>query len=88
MKMKKFLLMSSLAAILFTACESSSEVKEADVPQAVKSALMAKYPGAQVTEWETEKEDGKMIYEAKFKDGDKKKKVHIAADGSSVTDDD
>ncbi len=46
MKMKKFLLMSSFGALLFTACESSSEVKEADVPQSVKSAFTAKYPSA------------------------------------------
>lgn len=88
MKMKKFLLMSSFGALLLTACESSSEVKEADVPQSVKAAFMAKYPSAQVTKWETEKEDGKMIYEAKFKDGGKEKEVHITPDGSSVTDED
>lgn len=88
MKLKKFLMISSLGALLFTACESSSEVKEADVPQAVKSAFMAKYPAAQAIKWKTEKEDGKMIYEAKFKDGDKEKEVHITPDGSSVTDED
>lgn len=88
MKMKNFLLMSSFAALLLTACESSSELKEADVPQPVKSAFMAKYPTAQVIKWETEKEDGKMIYEAKFKIGGKEKEVHITPDGSSVTDED
>ncbi|MEJ7679161.1 MAG: hypothetical protein WKG06_15170 [Segetibacter sp.] len=50
-------MMSSFGALLFTACESSSEVKEADVPQSVKSAFLAKYPSAQITKWETEKED-------------------------------
>ncbi len=88
MKMKQFLLMSFFAALLLTACESSSEIKEADVPQAVKSAFMAKYPSAQVTKWKTEKDDGKMIYEAKFKDAGNEKEVHITPDGSSVTNED
>ena len=81
-------MLSLFAALLFTACESSSEVKEADVPQSVKSTFMAKYPSAQVTKWKTEKENGKMIYEAKFKDGGKEKEVHITPDGSSVTNED
>ncbi len=88
MKTKSLLMTGFLAALLFTACESSSEIKEADVPQSVKSAFSAKYPNVQVSEWKTEKEDGKMIYEAEFKDGDKEKEVHIAPDGSSVTDED
>jgi hypothetical protein len=88
MKTKSILVVCSFAALLFTACESSSEVKEADVPQAVKTAFSAKYPTVQVTKWKTENEDGKMIYEAEFKDGDKEKEVHIAPDGSSVTDED
>ncbi len=88
MKTKQFLLIAPMAVLLLTACESSSELKEADVPQSVKAAFMAKYPSAHVTKWETEKEDGKMIYEAKFKDGGKEKEVHITPDGSSVTDED
>lgn len=88
MKKKSLLVMSSFAALLLTARESSSEIREADVPESVKSAFRAKYPAAQVTKWETEKEDGKMIYEAEFKDGDKEKEVHITPDGSSVTDED
>ena len=88
MKTKSILVISSFAALLFTACESSSEIKEADVPQSVKSAFSAKQPNVQVSKWKTEKEDGKMIYEAEFKDGDKEKEVHIAPDGSSVTDED
>jgi uncharacterized membrane protein YkoI len=88
MKTKSIFLLGSLAVLLFTSCESSSEVKEADVPQSVKSAFNTKYPTALVTKWETEKKGGKMIYEAKFKDGGKEKEVHITADGSSVTDED
>ena len=88
MKLKSLFISSFFSGIFLTACDSSKDVKETDVPQSVVAAFKAKYPNATVTEWETEKEDGKIIYEAKFKEGDKEKKVHVAADGSSVSDDD
>ena len=76
-------------SMVFAACSSQEfEIKETDVPQNVIGAFRAKYPAAQVIKWEAEKEDGKFYFEAEIKDGDKKKEVHITADGSSVTEDD
>ncbi len=73
-------------AIFLSSCSSSEfEIKENEVPKDVLNAFKAKYPSVQVTEWEAEKEDGKFYFEAEFKDGDKKKEVHITPDGSSVT---
>jgi uncharacterized membrane protein YkoI len=71
---------------LFSACSSNEfDIKETDVPQNVVAALKAKYPSAQITKWEAEKENGRFYFEAKIKDGDKKREIHITADGSSVT---
>jgi uncharacterized membrane protein YkoI len=84
--MKQKILISFCIAASLAACSSSEfEIKETDVPQNVVAALKAKYPSAQVTKWEAEKEDGRFYFEAKIKDGDKKREIHITADGSSVT---
>jgi hypothetical protein len=67
-------------------CSSDEfEIKESEVPPNVIAAFKAKYPAAQVKEWEAEKEDGKFFFEVEFTDGGKEKEVHITPDGSSIT---
>ncbi len=84
--MKRNVLISTFILVCLSACPSNEfDIKETDVPQNVAAALRAKYPSAQVTKWEAEKEDGKFYFEAKIKDGGKEKEVHITSDGSSVT---
>jgi len=84
--MKQKILISFCIAASLAACSSSEfDIKETDVPQNVVAALKAKYPSAQITKWEAEKEDGRFYFEAEIKDGDKKREIHITADGSSVT---
>jgi uncharacterized membrane protein YkoI len=81
--------LANLSLILLSGCSSNSfEIKETDVPQNVIGAFRAKYPSAQVVKWEAEKEGGKFYFEAKIKEGDKEKEVHITADGSSVSEED
>jgi len=83
--MKQKILISFCIAASLAACSSSEfDIKETDVPQNVVAALKAKYPSAQITKWEAEKEDGRFYFEAEIKDGDKKREIHITADGSSV----
>jgi len=76
-----------ISTLCFVSCSSSDEFKieESEVPPNVVAALKAKYPSAQVIEWQAEKEDGKFFFEAEIKDGDKEIEVHITPDGSSVT---
>ena len=84
--MKPYLIIAVSSAISFSSCSSKEfDIKETEVPQNVVSAFKAKYPSAQNVEWEAEKEKGNFYFEAKFKDGDKKKEVHITSDGSSIT---
>jgi len=80
--------LSLLILFILSACSSSTnefEIKESEVPPNVVSALKAKYPNAQVTKWQAEKEKGSFYFEAEIKDGDKEKDVMISPDGSSVT---
>lgn len=84
--MKRSLPLLAFSTLVLSACSSNEfNINETDVPQNVVAALKAKYPSAQVTKWEAEKEDGRFYFEAKIKDGDKEKEIHITADGSSVT---
>jgi uncharacterized membrane protein YkoI len=84
--MKRSAIIPMFCTLLFSACSSNEfDIKETDVPQNVVAALKAKYPSAQITKWEAEKENGRFYFEAKIKDGDKKREIHITADGSSVT---
>ena len=84
--MKRNLLIYVGIAVSLSACSSKEfEIKESEVPPNVVSAFRIKYPSAQVTKWEAEKEDGKFYFEAEIKDGGKEKEIHITPDGTSVT---
>ncbi|MBN8861823.1 MAG: hypothetical protein J0H92_00545 [Sphingobacteriales bacterium] len=74
--------------VSIVSCSSEFEIKETEVPKEVVSALKAKYPNANVTKWEAEREDGKFYFEAKWKENGKEKEVHISPDGSFVTEED
>ena len=87
--MKLKLVICFAIATSLVACSSKEfEIKESEVPPNVLAALKAKYPSAQVKEWEAEKEDGKFYFEAEIKDGGKEKDIHISPDGTSVAEDD
>jgi len=53
--MKKLILPGIFSLFLMTADLMAQRVKSADVPAAVKSALMKKYPSAEGVSWEKEK---------------------------------
>jgi uncharacterized membrane protein YkoI len=48
----------------------------------VQSAFKAKYPNASTPEWEVEKSEGRLIYEAEFKLDGKKKEAEFKPDGT------
>ena len=85
MKPRLYIAMISMLCIISCSNETEFEIKESEVPPSVLAAFKAKYPNAQVKEWEAEKEDGKFFFEVEFKDGDKEKEVHITPDGASIT---
>jgi hypothetical protein len=79
----KRLFLFSLLACLFS-CEAELKVTGEDVPEAVRSAFAAKYPTADELEWEVEKNDGRLVYEACFKTGGKKKEAEFRSDGTFI----
>ena len=85
--MKPTALITFSIVLLFSFCSSHEEeftIKDSEVPKEVMAAFKAKYPNAQVKEWEAQKTNGKFVFECEFKDGDKEHEVHITPDGSSI----
>jgi hypothetical protein len=80
--MKSKLLIGAIGILFFTACACEIEIASSDVPQSVLSSFTSKYPRASDTEWEVEKEDGKLYYEAEFKLEGKKKEAYFRPDGT------
>lgn len=72
----------SIGLGLLTACACEIEIASSDVPEAVMTAFTSKYPKASDTEWEIEKEDGKLYYEAEFKEDGKNKEAYFRPDGT------
>ena len=85
--MKSIAIITIVSSLCFASCSHEEEftIKDSEVPKDVMAAFKAKYPNAQVKEWEAQKSDGKFVFECEFKDGDKEKEVHITPDGSSIT---
>jgi len=80
MKTRSIILVVAFA--LVAGCASEIDIASSDVPEAVMSSFNSKYPQAKDTEWEIEKEDGKLYYEAEFKLDGKKKEAYFRPDGS------
>lgn len=68
--------------LFFWNCSSEFKIISGDVPPAVVSAFQSKYPSAQNVEWEAEKTDGHLAFEAEFKMEGKRKEAYFKPDGT------
>jgi hypothetical protein len=78
---------NSAALVLFCAffigaCASEFKIVAADVPPAVITSFQTKYPNAQNVEWEAEKTEGHLAFEAEFKSDGKSKEAYFKPDGT------
>jgi len=73
-----------LSIVMLSACATEFEITKDNVPAAVTSAFNAKYPNVTSAEWEVEKEDGRLVYEAEFKLDGKKKEAEFKPDGTFI----
>jgi hypothetical protein len=81
--MKKIVcVISCFALTLLTSCASEFKIVSDDVPASVISAFNAKYPSAQNVEWEAEKTEGHLAFEAEFKMDGKNKEAYFKSDGT------
>ena len=81
--MKKNLILAGLG-IFFASCATEMNILSSDVPQTVQAAFKAKYPDAHNVEWEVEKEEDRLLFEAEWKDGTKEREASFRPDGSFV----
>jgi uncharacterized membrane protein YkoI len=72
--------LTALAAPAFAGKEQAKDLDK--IPKAVMDALKAKFPGAKITKWTKETEDGKLVYDIEFTQNGKKAEADIAPDGT------
>ena len=82
--MIRSILFGSTLVVCLSSCSSEFEIISSDVPPTVMNGFTEKYPGANDVEWEVEKEDGHLIFEAEFKQDGKKKEACFKPDGTFV----
>jgi hypothetical protein len=68
-------------------CCSEFKIVSGDVPPAVLSAFQAKYPNAKHVEWEAEKTDGHLAFEAEFNLDGKSKEAYFKPDSTFLKED-
>lgn len=84
--MKKSILSGLLFTIIMASC-GDNKISEDKVPGAVVSSFKTKYPTSTDNKWITEKQDGKTIYEAQFKNNGKDIEAEFSEDGSFIKED-
>ena len=57
---------------------------EAKLPAAVKKTFAKQFPKGEIEKVDSEEENGVMVYDIEFKDGDTSKETDITADGTTL----
>jgi len=80
--MKTNSLIAVFALMLCLSCATEFEIASTDLPEAVLKTFNDKYPSATDVEWEAEKKNGKLYFEAEFKVDGKTKEAYFRPDGT------
>jgi hypothetical protein len=62
--------------------EAAKDLNLDEIPVVVMDALKAKFPQAEISQWEKETEDEIILYDIEFKQGDQKFEADIKNDGT------
>jgi hypothetical protein len=71
-------------ALAPTTVRAQEKDLEAKLPAAAKRTFRDKFPKAVIEKLEAEEENGVMVYDIEFKDGDTEKETDITADGTML----
>ena len=83
--MKKIIAyLSVLVVTCIFSCEDEHEISASQVPQPVMTSFQTKYPNITADKWVQEKEKGKTVYEAKFKNNNKKIEAEFNENGNFI----
>jgi hypothetical protein len=80
--MKSAISLITILSLILCGCCSEFKIVSSDVPASVVSAFQVKYPSATDVEWEAEKTDGHLAFEAEFKVNGKNKEAYFRPDGT------
>jgi uncharacterized membrane protein YkoI len=80
---------SAVAALLMVAASARAEDKAEKIPldkipKAIKDAIDGRFPGADVSGVEKEKEDGKVVFDVELKHKGRKYEMDILEDGTII----
>jgi uncharacterized membrane protein YkoI len=64
--------------------EKAEKIEPDKLPQKIKDAVMARFPGGEVTSAEKEKENGEIVYDLALKHEGRKYEMDIKEDGTIV----
>lgn len=70
-----------ILSLIFLGCTSSAQENGGEVPENIKNAFVKKYPGVEVQNWETDKNN---YYEASFERNGTKYRADFAKDGTWI----
>jgi len=83
--MKKSITYTAIAImVILLSCENEEEISASQVPQPVMSAFQSKYPNISPEKWEKENENGKVIYEATFRNNNKEVEAEFDENGNFI----
>ncbi|MCR4439797.1 MAG: hypothetical protein QHJ34_10560 [bacterium] len=77
-------IVASVVCLGILACSQETPVTEEMIPKAVKDALLARFPTAEIGRATRAKEGGAIVYDVEFKEGDRKCEADIREDGSYI----
>ncbi len=78
-------LLAGLALAVVARAEDKAEKVPLDkVPKAIMDAIKGRFPKAELTSVEKEKEDGKVVYDVELKENGRKYEMDIAEDGTII----
>ena len=77
--------LASVVAVAMVRAEDKAEKIAPDkLPKAIKDAVMGRFPNAEITSAEKEKEDGKVMFDIELKHEGRKYEMDIAEDGTII----
>jgi Putative beta-lactamase-inhibitor-like, PepSY-like len=80
----RFVASVAMFAILISAAAAQEKIEADKLPQKVKDALKARFPGSMVTQATKEMENGEVIYDIEMTVGGKKHEMDCKEDGTIV----
>ena len=76
---------AAVAVFTLSACASSAKkISQSDVPGPVMASINSRFPGAQVTSIEREKEHGNVIYDFELRQNGRKYEADVKDDGTII----